>query len=119
MLPKHIDRRQMERLMRQMGIKTTELEGVEEVVIRLPDREIVIPGAGVTVTEMGGQRIYQVTGQAQERRREYSPSEDDVSVVMEQANVDRETAVRALVETRGDLAEAILRLRGQGPTQAP
>ncbi|MEM2875051.1 MAG: nascent polypeptide-associated complex protein [Candidatus Hadarchaeales archaeon] len=119
MFPKHVDRRQMERLMRQMGIKTVEMEGVEEVVIRLPDREIVIPNAGVTITEMGGQRIYQVMGKEQERKREYSPSEDDVRMVMEQAGVDREAALRALTETKGDLAEAIIRLKGLGTSPAP
>ncbi|TDA32122.1 MAG: nascent polypeptide-associated complex protein, partial [Hadesarchaea archaeon] len=43
MLPRKLDRRQLERLMRQMGVRTTELEGVEEVRIRLRGGEIVIP----------------------------------------------------------------------------
>ncbi|MEM2878838.1 MAG: nascent polypeptide-associated complex protein [Candidatus Hadarchaeales archaeon] len=119
MFPRHMDRRQMERLMRQMGIKSLELDGVEEVVIRLSDREIVIPGAGVTITEMGGQKIYQVVGQAHERKREYQPSDEDVSIVMEQAGVGREEAISALKETGGDLAGAILKLKDRGTSQAP
>jgi len=119
MLPRHIDRRQMERLMRQMGIKSTEIERVEEVVIKLADREIVIPNANVTLTEMGGQKIYQVTGQPQERKREYIPSEDDLKMVMEQGDADRETAMRTLKETGGNLAEAILKLKSQESSRVP
>ncbi|MGC8817355.1 MAG: nascent polypeptide-associated complex protein [Candidatus Hadarchaeum sp.] len=111
--PKKIDRRQMERAMRQMGIKMQELEGVQEVVIKFSDREIIIPGAQVTLTEMAGQRSYQVVGREIERKLALEITEEDIKLVMEQANVDRETASRALQETNGDIAEAILRLKGK------
>ena len=111
MFPKKIDKRQMERAMRQMGVKMQELEGVQEVVIKLRDKEIVIPGAQVTLTEMSGQRSYQVVGQEIERKPQFEPSEDDIKLVMEQAGASREVAVNALKETRGDLAEAILKLK--------
>jgi nascent polypeptide-associated complex subunit alpha len=101
----------MERVMKQMGIRTQELEGVQEVVIKFPDREIVISNAQVTLTEMAGQRSYQVSGQEFERKPELQPSEEDVKLVMEQAGVGRETAAQALKETNGDIAEAILRLK--------
>jgi nascent polypeptide-associated complex subunit alpha len=108
-----LDRRQMQRAMRQLGVKTRELEGVKEVLIRLEDRELVFPNAQVILTEMGGQRSYQVIGREIERRLEAEPNEDDVKLVMEQAGVERGPAVQALKETGGDLAEAILRLKGQ------
>ena len=111
MFPKRIDRRQMERAMRQMGVKMKELEGVREVVIKLPDREIVISNAQVTLTEMTGQRSYQISGQEIERKPEFEPSADDVNLVVEQAGVERDAAVQALRETRGDIAEAILKLK--------
>ena len=114
MFPKRIDRRQMERAMRQMGVKMEELEGVREVVIKLADREIVIPNAQVTLTEMSGQRSYQVSGQEFERKPEFEPSEDDIMLVMEQAGVEREVAMQVLKETGGDIAEAILKLKGKG-----
>lgn len=106
-----IDKRQMERAMRQMGIKTTELEGVREVVIKLSDKEIVLPNAQVTLTEMPGQRSYQVSGEEFERKSEPEAVEEDVKLVMEQAGVDREAAVNALKETGGDIAAAILKLK--------
>ncbi|MDH5443007.1 MAG: nascent polypeptide-associated complex protein [Candidatus Hadarchaeaceae archaeon] len=114
MFPKRIDRRQMERAMRQMGVKMDELEGVREVVIKLADREIVISNAQVTRTEMAGQRSYQVSGQEFERKPEFEPSEDDVKLVMEQAGVEREAAMQVLKETGGDIAEAILKLKEKG-----
>jgi len=114
MFPKRIDRRQMERAMRQMGVKMDELEGVREVVIKLADREIVIPNAQVTRTDMAGQRSYQVSGQEFERKPESEPSEDDVKLVMEQAGVEREAAMQVLKETGGDIAEAILKLKEKG-----
>ena len=112
MFPKRIDRRQMERAMRQMGVKMQELEGVREVVIKLADRDIVIPNAQVTRTEMAGQRSYQVSGQEFERKPEFEPSEDDLKLVMEQVGVDRPAAIQALKESGGDLARAILKLKG-------
>lgn len=112
MFPKRIDRRQMERAMRQMGVKMEELEGVQEVVIKLADKEIVIPNAQVTRTDMGGQRSYQVSGQELERKPEFEPSEDDLKLVMEQTGANRAAAIQALKESGGDLAQAILKLKG-------
>lgn len=113
MFPRKIDRRQMERAMRQMGVKMQELDGVREVIIKFSDREIVIPEAQVTLTEMAGQRSYQVVGREIERKLAPEIAEEDIKLVMEQAGVDRETASRALLETNGDIAEAILKLKGK------
>jgi nascent polypeptide-associated complex subunit alpha len=112
MLPRKIDKRQMERAMKQMGVKVDELEGVREVLIRLSDREIVIPNAQVMRTEMSGQRSYQVSGQEFERRPEPEISEDDIKLVVDQTGASREAAAQALKETAGDIAAAILKLKG-------
>ena len=106
-----IDKRQMERAMRQMGIKTVELEGVREVVIKLPDKEIVLSNAQVTLMEMPGQRTYQVVGEEFERKLELEIPEDDVNLVMVQAAVSREPAIQALKESGGDIAAAIIKLK--------
>jgi len=101
----------MERAMRQMGVRMEELSGVEEVVIKLADREIVLPRAQVVRTEMSGQRSYQVSGEEFERKLGFEPTEDDIKLVMEQTGAERDKAVKALVETNGDIAEAILKLK--------
>ncbi|MEM2908175.1 MAG: nascent polypeptide-associated complex protein [Candidatus Hadarchaeales archaeon] len=102
----------MERMMRQMGIKVTELSDVREVIIRLKDREIIVSNPQVSLMEMAGQRTYQVTGETAERMLEEEISEEDIALVMEQTGVDREAALKALRETGGDLAQAILKLKG-------
>ncbi|WP_297498973.1 nascent polypeptide-associated complex protein [Thermococcus sp.] len=105
--------RQMKRLMRQMGIKMEELEGVEEVLIRFEDREIVLKEPAVTVMVVQGEKSYQIVPGNEEVRKILKIPEEDIQLVMEQAGVDRETALTALEETKGDIAEAILKLSGE------
>jgi nascent polypeptide-associated complex subunit alpha len=104
--------RQMKKLMRQMGIKMEELEGVKEVVIRLEGKEIVLGEPVVTIMTVQGEKTYQIVPGSEEVREIVDIPEEDIELVMEQAGVDRETAVRALKETNGDIAEAILKLSG-------
>jgi len=101
--------RQMKKLMRQMGIKMEELEGVSEVIIRLENREIVIKEPAVTIITAHGEKSYQIIGEEEIREMLRIP-EEDIQLVMEQAGVDRETARKALEETKGDIAEAIIKL---------
>ena len=57
-----INPRQMQKAMKQMGIKQTDVPDVVEVIIRTKDKEIVLKGADVVCVEMGGTKNYQVTG---------------------------------------------------------
>ncbi|MEM1980949.1 MAG: nascent polypeptide-associated complex protein [Candidatus Hadarchaeales archaeon] len=108
MFPRKLDRRQLDRLMRQMGMKTTELEEVEEVRIRTKKEEIVLTHPTVLLTEIGGMRTYQVSG---EERREMVLPEEDVRLVMEQTGASEQEVREELKRTGGNLAEAILRLK--------
>ncbi len=103
--------RQMKKLMRQMGIRMEELDGVREVVIKLENKEIIIREPVVTVITAHGERSYQVVGE-EEVREILSIPEEDIKLVMEQTGVDYETAKKVLEETKGDLAEAIIKLGG-------
>jgi nascent polypeptide-associated complex subunit alpha len=118
--------RQMQMMMRRLGMTTEAIDGVEEVLIRTKDKEIVFQGPEVTVLTVQGVRTYQVAGNPIHRGRTHDaagpggtaalpspaagPPEEDVSLVMEQANVDRSEAVAALAATDGAPAEAILRI---------
>ena len=102
--------RQMKKLMRQLGIKMEELEGVKEVVLRLEGKEIVLKDPVVTVMVVQGEKTYQIVPGSEEVREVLEIPEEDVQLVMEQAGVDRETALKTLKETKGDIAEAILKL---------
>lgn len=103
--------KQMQKMMKQLGIKMEELEGVKEVIIRFENKEIVIKEPAVTMIAAMGEKSYQVVGK-EEVREILNIPEEDIKLVMEQANVDYETAKKALEETKGDLAEAILKLQG-------
>ncbi|WP_048147750.1 nascent polypeptide-associated complex protein [Palaeococcus ferrophilus] len=107
---KGMNPKQMQRMMRQLGIKMDELEGVKEVVIRFENKEIIIANPQVTVITAMGEKSYQIVGK-EEVRGILNLSEEDIKLVMEQAGVDYETAKKALEETGGDLAEAIIRLQ--------
>lgn len=106
-----VNPRQAKMLMKQLGYK--ELEGVEEVVIRMADKELVIRSPSVAEMNVQGQQMYQVVGQAKEVAQEGGgPAvlEEDVQLVAERAGVSPEEARKALQECDGEPAEAIIKL---------
>ncbi|MEE9323312.1 MAG: nascent polypeptide-associated complex protein [Candidatus Aenigmarchaeota archaeon] len=103
-----INPRQMERMMKQMGIQSTNIEA-EEVIIKTPDKDIVISDPQVSKVKAMGQETFQITGEISERPKE-GIGEDDVEMVAEQAGVSKEEAKAMLEETK-DIAEAIMRFK--------
>jgi nascent polypeptide-associated complex subunit alpha len=102
-----VNPRQMKRMMRQLGMEMEELEA-REVIIRLADKEIVISNPKVSVIKAMNQKTYQIAGE--EKVVQQIP-EEDVKLVAEQAGVSEEEALKALKQAKGDLAEAILKLK--------
>lgn len=103
-----INPRQMEKMMKRMGIQSVSIEA-EEVVIKTPEKDIVIRNPQVSRVNAMGQDTFQVSGDVEEREKEGFSSED-VETVMEQAGVSEEDAINALKETN-DLADAIMKLK--------
>jgi len=93
------------------------VEGVEQVVIKTGSKEITIEEPEVAVLQMQGQKIYQVTGgKITEKAAEHKPSgvaEEDVKLVADQTGKSLDEARRALEESGGDLAKAILLLQSK------
>jgi len=110
MSPKQL--KKMERQMKKMGMDMKELDGVKEVIIRFDDKELIIPNAEVSMMNVMGQETYQVSGTAMEVEieSEITIPDEDIEMVANQAAVTKEVAEQALIETKGDLAEAILKL---------
>ena len=102
--------KKMKQMMKQMGINIDEIEGVEEVIIRTAEKEIVFQDAAVTVMDAQGSRSYQVVGTPVERARAPTIPDSDVELVVAQTGASPEEARAALEECSGDLAEAIVRL---------
>lgn len=108
--------KQMEKQMKKMGMNMKELDNVEQVVITLKDKEIVIKNAEVSIMKAMGQETYQISGDAEERIKgseddaSIEISDDDVELVASQTGVSADKARAVLEEVGGDLAEAIMKL---------
>lgn len=117
-------KRSMERQMRRMGVDFQQLDDVTEVLIRFPDKELILPEPQVLLMKAQGDDIYQIVGQSEERGITASTAveegtsiapprsftEEDVQLVASQANVSEEDAREALRATDGNLAKAIITL---------
>jgi nascent polypeptide-associated complex subunit alpha len=109
----NFDNRQTRRMLDRMGVSMDQVEGVEEVIIRTADKDLVIKNASVTEMRMKGtSKMYQVVGEDIEERMREKPkyTQEDVLLVAQQANVSEAKAVQALKDNDGDLATAILKL---------
>ncbi|MCI4343063.1 MAG: nascent polypeptide-associated complex protein [Thermoplasmata archaeon] len=119
--------RQMQMMMRRLGMKTEEVPDVDEVIVRTKTQDHVFKSPEVTVLTVQGVRTYQVVGTPEIRPRgsggsasSHAPSslppapagppDEDVQLVMEQAQVSRSEAVEALLQSDGAPAEAIMKL---------
>lgn len=98
--------KQMQQLMKQMNIKQEEIEA-KRVVIETSDGNLVIENPSVIKLIIQGRSSFQITG---DERFEEALNEEDIKVVMEQANVSREKAIEALKKAEGKVADAILSL---------
>ncbi len=102
-------------MMSRMGLSMDAMPDVQEVVIRTGAKMIIIEQPEVAMLEMQGQKIFQITGGAiTEKAAERKPSvvaEEDVRLVADQTGKGVEDARKALEESGGDLAKAILLLQ--------
>jgi len=103
-------------MMQRMGLSMEGIPDVEEVIIRTAKKEIIVNNPEVAVLDLHGQRIFQVTGQITEKEIEKKMEipEEDVRLVADQTGKSMEEAEKALEETGGDLAKAILLLQAKG-----
>jgi nascent polypeptide-associated complex subunit alpha len=116
---RRVSPRNAKRMMQRMGMNMGEIPDVQEVVFKTSEKEIVVENANVAVIEMQGQKIFQVTGQVTERALEGQAAvlnipEEDIQLVADQTGKSMEDAKRALQESEGDLARAILLLQTGG-----
>lgn len=126
--------RQMRRRMQQQGIEMDQINATR-VIIESQEKTLVIDQPEVVLMKQMGQEIYQVIGDAEEysvgeviigereegevseviEKSEAKPviTENDIMLVAAQANVDKEEANAALIDTEGDIAKAILFLKNK------
>ena len=94
-----------------MGIEMEEVDA-EEVIIKTSTEELIFKNPTVTKISAKGVETFQVVGEYEVVKKKPEISDEDVKLIMEQANVSEEEARKALEEAEGDLAEALIRLKG-------
>ena len=124
--------RQTRRRMQQQGIDMEQINATR-VIIESHEKTLVIDQPEVVLMKQMGQEIYQVIGDAEEfsvgefqigekEIREVTDvieesegklviTENDIMLVAAQANVNKEEANAALIDSEGDIAKAILFLK--------
>ena len=105
-----MDPKKMQGMMKQLGIKSEEIDA-ERVVIEGKTKRIVIDNPSVKAINMQGKKTYTVMGE--EREEIKGVSKEDIDMVVKQANVSASKAEAALKKNEGDIAEAILELKGE------
>ena len=113
-LRRRISPRDAKRMIQRMGLSMVEMPDVQQVIFRTSIKEIVVENPEVAVLDLRGQKIFQVTGERiVEKRVEKKVviPEEDIRLVADQTGKSMEEAKRALEETEGDLAKAILLLQ--------
>ena len=103
--------KQMRQAMKQMGIKQDDVPA-SEVIIKTPEKDIVIKNPSVQRVVMQGQESFQVSGDVIESEIDNTPdiSDDDIEMVIAQTGCTREEAKAAIEICEGDLAQAIIEL---------
>ncbi len=104
--------RKMKQMMKQLGMDVRTVEDVQEIVITTPKGRYVFDQAEVAIMKMQGVTTWQITGEPRYEEGETPIPEDDIRLVAEQAGVSIECASQALAESKGDIADAIMKLSG-------
>lgn len=104
--------REMRRMLDKMGLEMKDLGNIEEVIIKTETKELYLIKPQVVEMKGKDSTIFQVVATDIEEKQREVPSlrEEDIILVMQQANVLRERAVQALIDAKGDMAQAILTL---------
>ncbi len=105
-----VNPREANRMMQRMGMQVQQLDDVTKVIMETPTKRIVIDNPEVATVTVQGQTVYQVGGGTM-REEGVGGGSDDVKLVASQAGVSSEEATKALRQSGGDLAQAIILLK--------
>jgi len=104
-----LDPKKMQAVMKQMGIEQEEIPAEKVTIEKEDGSKIIIQPANVTKITMQGQETFQISGNISEESEE-AFTEDDVQTVIEKTGCSKKDAKKALENSNGDLAEAILNI---------
>ncbi len=99
----------LRRLMNQL--KMVPLKA-EEVIIKFREEEWIFKDFELIETALMGEKIFQLRGVPIKRKREdlkeNDKKEEDIKILMEELNINKEKALELLERTNWELAEALL-----------
>lgn len=97
----------LKQAMKRMGLKQEDIPA-SEVIIKTPNKNLIIKNPQVAKINAMGQESIQIIGKIEEEF-----SEEDIKTVIQQTNCSEKEAKSALEKSGGDLAKAILLLKSQ------
>jgi nascent polypeptide-associated complex subunit alpha len=100
----------MKAMMKKLGMNVEQIEDVQSIIIKTPKGDYIFDSADVQAMTMQGVTTYQIQGQPRFVEAVPDIPKEDVTLVASQANVPEDKAREALAATKGDIAEAIMKL---------
>ncbi len=110
MLPRGMNPKQMNQMMRKLGINVKEIKNVKKVIIQTDKKQYVFDKAEVTIMNAQGEKTYQIAGTPKIMAVKEEIPQEDIELIMNQTGVSSQEAKKALEKTKGDIAEAIMQL---------
>ncbi|MFN3528099.1 MAG: nascent polypeptide-associated complex protein [Candidatus Altarchaeaceae archaeon] len=110
--------RQMQAMLKKMGIATEEINAVEVTIKKNDGKILIIRNPDVIKMTFQGNSIFTISGNVEEleeikeRSEKVEISDEDVELVVMQTGKSKEEARKILEEEEGDIAKAIMRLKG-------
>lgn len=101
--------KKMQAMMKQLGMNQEEIQANRVIIEKTDGNKTIIENPSVQKISMQGQENFQISGDIKEEAGEKF-SEDDIKTVAEKTDSGKEEAKKALEESDGDLAEAIMKL---------
>lgn len=115
-----VNPRQLQAMMKQMGMSQNSIAATSVIIKTVDNKTYIFDSPDVQKISMQGQISFQITGSYKlegetkelltKKSFEVTISDDDVRLVSEQAGVSKLEARKALENSKGDIAEAIVSL---------
>lgn len=110
----------MQAMLKRMGIATEQIDAVEVIIKKADGKILIIKNPDITKMNFQGNSIITMSGNIEEKEslqeeriERVEISDDDINLVVMQTGKSREEAKKALEEEEGDIAKAIMKLKGE------
>ncbi|MGC9148457.1 MAG: nascent polypeptide-associated complex protein [Sulfolobales archaeon] len=107
--------RDLERQLRRLGVKVSNIDDVSSVLIETRDKEIILENPQVIVMEFKGQKIYQIIASSektinltQQSSDSVKITDEDIEFIVQQTGLNKEEAKQLLIRAGGDIAKALM-----------